>query len=273
MKKSKPENSPEKLLDRRTVLTGLVAGAAGGAAGMAIGYQHHDNLEVLKDEISGAGSGRFDFHMRSRAIRRAHNQQTPEKISSLKRKYKKQSGSREQVWTLIEKMSQCIDLTDPTLYCTSQLVHIQQILAEMDAKGVDDPDMHLIALLHDLGKVSYLNGEQPENVFGKAARIGEYEHGIGLDKVLFQFSHAEIIYLRVKDLVPDHVAWSLRYHNIKFKDAAPYMNDRDRRHARNYLSPFRRFDNPTKSAFRVPEIDMSPYRQLIEKTFMNPIYF
>jgi hypothetical protein len=184
-----------------------------------------------------------------------------------------QSGSREQVWTLIEKMSQCIDLTDPTLYCTSQLVHIQQILTEMDAKGVDDPDMHLIALLHDLGKVTYLNGEQPENVFGQASRIGEYEHEVGLDKVLFQFSHAEIIYLRVKDLVPDHVAWSLRYHNINLKDAAPYMNDRDRRHASNYLSTFRQFDRSTKSLYRVPKIDMSRYRKLIEQTFPGPIYF
>ena len=267
------KNVPDKLLNRRTVLTGLLSGVAGGSGGVAIGYHHQRTLEALKDEVSGSGSGHFEFDYRAWAISKAHSQQSPKVISALKAKYQEKSAPRLRIWALIERMSQCIDLTDKRLYCTNQLLHVQQVLMEMKIQGVDDPDMQLIALLHDLGKLAHLDGEAPENVFGRAERIGEYEPGVGLDNVLFRFSHAEIIYLRVKDLVPDHVAWTLRYHNIYLDDVSPYMNERDRHYAEVYLASFRHFDSQTKSPYRVPEIDMAPYRDLVEETFPKPIVF
>jgi hypothetical protein len=272
VKKNTEKNLPDKLRNRRTLLTGLLSGVAGGSAGMAIGYHHQRTLEALRDEVSGAGSGHFEFRRRAWAISKAHRQQTPQVISALKAKYQKKSSPKLRVWALIDRMSQCIDLTDTRLYCTSQLLHVQQILMEMKAQGIDDPDMQLIALLHDLGKLAHLDGEGPEHVFGRAERIGEYEQGVGLDNVLFRFSHAEIIYLRVKDLVPDHVAWTLRYHNINLDDVSPYMNERDRHYTKEYLMSFRHFDSQTKSRYRVPEIDMTPYRDLVEQTFPKSIY-
>jgi hypothetical protein len=273
MKELPDQDSSEKLLNRRTILTGLAAGAAGGAVGVAVGFERKSALEAIRDEVTGAGPGRLGFHLRARDIQQAHNQQTRDSVAELKNRFRTESGSKKPVWSLIEKMSQCIDPTDTVFYCTSQLTHVQQILASMEDQGLQDPDMYLIALLHDLGKVVHLDGEPPENVFGRAQILGEFQQGIGLDNVIFQFSHAEIIYQRIKNLVPDHVAWTVRYHNIPLDDAAPYMDDRDRRYAEKYLLPFRKFDGGTKSPYRVPEIDMNKYRDLVDTRLPEAIYF
>ena len=138
--------------------------------------------------------------------------------------------------------AQCVDQSDPNFCGASQYLHVQQVLAAMEEQGIDDPNLFLIALLHDLGKVFLLAGEVPENVVCTAGRIGDYEPGIGLDNVVYQFGHGELIYSRIKDHVPEPVAWTARYHNINSNDAAPYMNERDRTYTEQYLKPFRFFD-------------------------------
>ena len=48
----------------------------------------------------------------------------------------------------------------------SQFSHIRQVLAAMERDGVTHPDLHVAALVHDLGKVLLLTNETPENVIG-----------------------------------------------------------------------------------------------------------
>jgi hypothetical protein len=173
---------------------------------------------------------------------------------------------------MVEKLALCVDPTDTGLYCTSQFIHVQQVVAAMEHEGVQDRDLYIAAFTRDLGKVMLLANEAPEYVVCQPAPLADdRDEGIGLDNVVFQFCHPEIIYTRLKDHVPDHLAWLLRYHATSIKRAAPYMNDRDRDYAERYLKPFQRYDRRFKSAMSLPRIDLAKYRTLIEETFPSPI--
>ena len=58
-------------------------------------------------------------------------------------------------------------------------MHVQQALAAMEKDGASDPDLFLIALLHDLGKVFLLTDEVPENVLCRS-RLEEHPTKSGL---------------------------------------------------------------------------------------------
>ncbi|MEX2300272.1 MAG: inositol oxygenase family protein, partial [Bryobacterales bacterium] len=160
------------------------------------------------------------------------------------------------------------------LQCTSQYMHVCQILAAMERDEELDETMLLAALLHDLGKVSMLAGEAPDHVVCFTEPIEGREPGCGLGEVLFQFGHDEIAYSRFKDHVPEHVAWMLRYHSMILRSAEPYMDSRDREYEEKYLSTFRTYDQGTKSpAFLPAKANLDRYRDLIEEWFPNPILF
>jgi hypothetical protein len=213
------------------------------------------------------------FQERSRAYFEQHRLQTVETVAHLKAQYEGAVYGKVRVWDLIEKLGQVVDPTDSMLLCSSQLIHVQQVLAGMVHDGVTDPDLHLAALLHDLGKVLMLTGAPAEEVFGKLERIGGAPPGAGLDQVVFQFGHPEIIYSRMKDHVPDQVAWLLRYHGTAISGREPFLDERDRRYCERYLLPFREYDLWSKSSAVLPVTDWKRWRALVEERFPNPILF
>ena len=73
--------------------------------------------------------------------------------------------------------------------------------------------------------------------------------------------------------MPSHIAWVVRYHNIDIRDAAPYMDARERTYAEKYLTIFQRFDGGFVSPYFQPRIDLAKYRELIEGYFPRPILF
>src|SRR5262249_38924780 len=158
-----------------------------------------------------------------------------------------------------------VDVTDGLLCGASQLLHVQQAIAAMKLHNVDDPDLFVTAMVHDLGKLFLLSGEVPENVLGRTGRLENHEPGCGLDQVYFQFGHAELIYSRIRDHVPEHIAWTARYHNIDLADAAQFMNERDKTYASKYLEVFRTFDGGFKSIHWIPTVDMDECRELIRR--------
>jgi hypothetical protein len=248
--------------------TALRAGAAEGIAGAAavIGG------ERLRRWAHRLSPGWAEFAREAEAISERHWAQTRETIAALKRKYEHAALGHARVWDLVERLALCVDPTDGELCATSQLVHVQQIVAGMERDGVADPDMFLAAITHDLGKVLLLAGEAPENVVGMNAPVGQHAPGAGLDTVLFQWNHDEFIYSRLKDHVPDHVAWLLRYHSIEIARATELMDGRDRAYLERYLRPFRRYDQGTKSVCSLPpRTILDKYRDLIERTFPSPI--
>jgi hypothetical protein len=262
----------------------LLAGAAAGAATVVVAVLGERSRSVASEPPAAAmpapskhqlaeAARRQGFHEEAKRVLAARAKQTARTVADLKTKYENPVFGPTPVWELFEKLASCIDVTDSSLYAASQSLHVRQALAAMKQRGIADPDLHLIALLHDLGKVVMLAGVPAENVLGMTGRLGEAEPGAGLDRVTFQFGHPEIVYARVKDLVPDHVAWAVRYHNVDLDDAAPFMNDRDRAYAEKYLSVFRTFDRDFKSIHWVPAVDMAEYRELAERRLPRPIPF
>jgi hypothetical protein len=234
-------------------------------------------LDVRRARPAGDGPDgdgpRAIYRRHSEAIIDRHEQQTEADVEGLRARYEQPLLGTVEVWSLVEQLAQCIDPTDCRLYCTSQQTHVRQILEGMEHDGVDDPDLLLTALIHDLGKVLMLAGEDPANVVCLNTPIGHHEPGVGLDQVTFQWNHDEFGWSRFRDHVPDHVAWLIRYHSIEPDDCVDLMDDRDRDYTERYLRVFSRYDHGTKSPFHLPRRPISDYRDLVEDAFPHPIEF
>ncbi len=216
---------------------------------------------------------RSPYHANADRILERHAAQTVDDVAALRQKYARPVFGKVAVWTLIERLAQCIDPTDGRLFCASQLVHVLQILDEMDADGVASDEFVLAALVHDLGKLLLLTGEAPENVVGMNDPIGRYEPGIGLEHCVLQWNHDEFAYTRLKHHLPEGLAWLVRYHSINRATCEPYMDARDRAFAARYLDLFERYDHGTKSPYFLPRRKLEDYRAVLEKALPSSILF
>ena len=270
---SQADRSRRTLL-RQGLLLGGVA-AAGALTGGALAYKRRDDVAEAWQRIRGLpsfqGDRKIQFQRNAARIRAGQARQTRDTVKQLKARYESPVLGKMRVWDMIEKLGICTDPSDDTLMLTSQYVHVQQILEAMERDNVDDRDQLLIALLHDIGKVMLLGKEAPEHIVGYTAPIGEFPRGAGLDNVVFQFGHDEMLYSRLKDHVPDHISWAVRYHSSPISVMEPYMNQRDRDYYYRYLSRFQPYDQGSKSHTHLPRVDMNKYRALIEDLFPNPI--
>lgn len=212
------------------------------------------------------------FRNAARILKR-HSAQTADDVAGLCRKYQTPIFGKIGVWELVQKLALCIDPSDGRLFCTSQLVHVFQILDEMEADGVANDEFILAALVHDLGKVLLLVGERPENVVGFNDPIGTYEPGCGLHNCTLQWNHDELAYSRVKDHLPEGLAWLVRYHSINRTTCDPYMDEKDRAYSARYWDVFERYDHGTKSPVFLPKLRIDKYRSVVEKAFPHPIVF
>ena len=265
-------------MNRRRLLELGAGCCAAGLAGLAVGDEFHYRIRSAvcggSETPAAPTTPRPRFKARGKAIEERHRRQTKEDVQALKAKYEAPVLGKFRVWDLIEKLSLCIDPTDNLLGVTSQYVHVCQILQVMEQDEVLDETMLLSALLHDLGKVALLAGEAPENVVCFTQPVEEREPEAGLDNVLFQFGHDEIAYSRIKDHVPPHVAWLVRYHSMLVGKAEKYMSAQDREYQQQYLAKFSKYDHGTKSAAFLPDRPtLDRYRDFVESRFPNPILF
>lgn len=229
--------------------------------------------DLLRPFLPKAIRKRLAFSAQAKAIVEQHRSQTAETVDALNRKYSQPVLGSARVWDLLGMLGQCVDPTDAGLYGASQLVHVLQVLESMEDDGIGDPDLQLAALVHDLGKILLVHGESPENVVCMNVPIGEYPAGVGLDNCVMQWNHDEFAYLRLKDRVPEHVAWLVRYHSVMLSECRPLMDERDRDWAQRYLVPFQRYDQGSKSPYGVPRKSLADYKELIDRLFPQPILF
>jgi hypothetical protein len=216
---------------------------------------------------------RASFVTDAERIRERHRAQTRETVAALQRRYDQPVFGRVETWTLIERLAQCVDPTDAALGCASQLTHVLQVLEAMEAADVQDPDLLVAAIVHDLGKLLLLTAEAPENVVCMNAPVGEGEPGAGLDQSVLQWNHDELAYRRLDGYVPDTVAWLVRYHSLLIKDCEYLMDERDRERTERYLRPFRGFDQGSKGAHILPRKRITDYRDLVEATLPRTLIF
>lgn len=213
------------------------------------------------------------FQQRADAINRRHGAQTLETVAALRRKYDAPIFGRIAPWTLVQMLARCIDPSDSRLYGISQQMHVLQILEAAETDGVASEEFVLAALVHDLGKVLLLTDEAPENIVSFNEPIGTYEPGIGLDRCVLQWNHDEFAYLRLKDHVPDGIAWLVRYHSMVRSSCAIYMDARDRAYAAQYLDLFERYDHGSKSPYFLPRKRIEDYRHVLERALPKEIVF
>ncbi len=100
-----------------------------------------------------------------------------------------------------------------------------------------------------------------------------YEKGIGLDHCYFQWNHDEFVYLRLKNYLPEHIAWLIRYHSIVIAKIEVYMKEKDKEYCERHLKPFQKYDQETKTPYFIPSKRIEDYKGLIEEYFPKTILF
>jgi hypothetical protein len=213
------------------------------------------------------------FRERAAPILQRHREQSVEQVKALRAKYARPVFGKVRVWELIERLGSCVDPTDERLFCASQQVHVLQMLEAMEHDGTATPEMVLVALIHDLGKVLLLTGEDPANVVCMNGPVTSVEAGTGLDNSMIQWNHDEFAYERLRDHIPEDLAWLIRYHSLEMGAAATLMDDGDLERTDRLLLPFARYDHATKSPFHVPATPLAKYRDVIEEAFPRRIRF
>ncbi len=218
------------------------------------------------------------YFERAQVIEDRHERQDAETVARLRHKYEAPVLGDVRVWELVELLAQCIDPSDGRLFGASQQFHVLQMLDAMEHDRVTDPDLVLAALVHDIGKVLLLFGEDPANVVCMTRPIPPTPTttptpAIGLDHATLQWNHDEFGYSRLVEHVPDHIAWLIRYHSIVIPECEPLMDDRDRDYVERYLKLFARYDHDTKTPFRLPARQIHEYRDIVEEAFPKPIRF
>lgn len=264
-----------KATSRRGLLLGGAAALASGAAGVGLGYRLRTEIRDVKLRAMAwpleVPAAMDSFRVEAARIDAARARQSADDVHALKQRYETQVLGRVRMWDLVERLALCIDPSDRRLFCGSQLLHAQQVHAAMRANGVDDPDLLLLALIHDLGKILLLAHEAPENVVGVTARLAGGTPGAGLDSAIYQFGHGEFLHSRIVGLVPEHVAWVTRWHNIDPAAEAELMTPQERAWTERWLVPFRRFDGGFVSPYYLPKVDLAQCRELVERAFPSPV--
>lgn len=206
-------------------------------------------------------------------IRARHAAQTTAQAEALRHKYREPVFGEIPTWSLFEMMARVIDPADDRLYCTSQEIHMLQVIEALAADGMANEEFILAALVHDLGKVSMLKSKSAGNATYMNNMLAAGEPGAGLDQCIFQWSCDDLAWSRLKTHLPPAVAWLVRFHGISPKACAPFMNAQDRDYAERYLAPFRIADMYSKSPFRRPRTRLEDYRPVIDKHLPPRIVF
>lgn len=215
-----------------------------------------------------------EFRADVREMQTRHQGQDKDYVEALKQKYETTFFGEYYVWDVISSLCRCFDPTDTRMGVASQEVHVLQMIEGMQRDGITDPDMFLAAIIHDMAKVILADYEPPENIGFNNHLIGQdYKEGIGLDNVVITFSQDEYLYSRLKDHLPDHLAWLVRYHGININECEPFMDKRDRQYTERYLIDFAKYDMGTKSIYHIPRLKIEEFKDLVKSTFPNPILF
>jgi hypothetical protein len=216
---------------------------------------------------------RGNFGQRAAPILQRHREQSIEQVKALRAKYARPVFGKVRVWELVERLGSCVDPTDERLFCASQQVHVLQMLEAMEQDGTATPEMVLVALIHDLGKVLLLTGEDPANVVCMNGPVASSDAGAGLDNSMIQWNHDEFAYERLRDYIDPDLAWLIRYHSLEVGAAASLMDEGDLERTDRLLLPFARYDHATKSPFHLPATPLAKYRDVIEEAFPRRIRF
>jgi len=211
-----------------------------------------------------------DFNNIAIEIQKRHRTQTVDTILQLRLDYAYDNHSRRMfqdpisVWDAIMSLAFVNDPTDKQLKAISQLTHTIQVVDSMHRHGVTDEEFFIAAWLHDLGKILLNGTEDPANIVCLNIVI-EGEPKAGLDNCICTWNHDDYAFQKFQNLVPEHIAWLLRYHSLNLKEVEPYLNHSDNSRVHDLLIPFSKHDKLSKSLYHFPKINLDWHRRIIEK--------
>ncbi len=218
-----------------------------------------------------------------------HRYQTLEFARRKKEQYLKFNQRSMTIWEGIEFLDELIDDSDPDI----NLPQIEHLLQTAEAIRQDGHPRWFIltGLIHDLGKILCLFGEEqwavvgdtfplgcrfsdkivfPEffadnpdsNVAEYSTRLGIYEESCGLDNVTMSWGHDEYLYHVMKDHLPEPALYMIRYHSFypahREGEYNELMNDHDRQMF-EWVRAFNPYDLYTKSEERVDVEELKPF--------------
>lgn len=148
----------------------------------------------------------------------------------------------------MDLLSQLVDESDPDFEDDSNIVHAYQTAERMREAFPDRPWLHLTGLIHDLGKVMSVWGEEQwatvgdtypvgckpveSIVFGTksfeensdlthpvySTKLGIYKEHCGLENLMMTWSHDEYMYQVLKNhptcTIPEEALYGIRFHSF-----------------------------------------------------------
>ncbi|RKO87995.1 inositol oxygenase [Blyttiomyces helicus] len=170
-----------------------------------------------------------------------HELQTLALVLAKKEQYGKLALGEWTVWEGLERLNALVDESDPD----TSLSQIQHAFQSAEAARRDNKPrwFQLVALIHDLGKLLFFEGEPQHLVVGDTFPVGcrysdrvifseffvanpdfhdpalqtvngIYEPGCGLDRVHLSWGHDEYLYQVMKDYLPVEALYTIRYHSF-----------------------------------------------------------
>lgn len=231
-----------------------------------------------------------------------HQNQTVDFVRNRMAKWKKFNHAELTIMEALEKLNSLIDESDPDNDLPN-IVHAFQTAERIRETYPEHDWFHLTGLIHDLGKVLALWGEEQWAVVGDTfvvgcapgdnvvyrehsfkgnpdldnprynTKYGIYKPNCGLDNVLFSWGHDEymacVLQNHPKCTLPKEAIRIIRFHSFyPWHSGGDYQhlcNEQDQK-TLEWIREFNKFDLYTKSA-PVPDIEkLIPYYQgLIDK--------
>ena len=206
-------------------------------------------------------------------IYQRHYAQTLEEVRELRAQYEsKVIIGKIKVSELFLKLKDSYDVTDMILYDTNQYDHALQTYEMMLNDGINDEDLLMAALVHDIGKV--VPDEKPENIFCCNFAVNELpEENPRVDNLIFQFGHDEIAYQKLKAHCSPLVSFLIRYHSSRFTpEQTDILRESDPDNFK-LLEHFLHYDSNSKSPTHKPDLDEDAIIRKIDEYFPEEIVY
>uniref|UniRef100_A0A8R1DKV9 Inositol oxygenase n=1 Tax=Caenorhabditis japonica TaxID=281687 RepID=A0A8R1DKV9_CAEJA len=192
-----------------------------------------------------------------------HKNQTVEFVTQMHKKWLNFDHKKMPILTCLDMLSTLLDESDPDVD-EANLMHAYQTAERIRKAHPEKPWMHLAGLIHDLGKVMSVWGEEQWAVTGDtypvgcapAASIvygsdsfagnpdidhkiygttnGMYQEKCGMENLLMAWSHDEYMYrvlVNHGSTLPEEALYAIRFHSFypyhSHNDYLQFQNDKD----------------------------------------------
>ncbi|CAI5448930.1 unnamed protein product [Caenorhabditis angaria] len=175
-----------------------------------------------------------------------HQKQTVEFVKKMHKKWLSFSHAKMPILDCLDMLANFLDESDPDVD-EANLMHAYQTAERLRVAFPDKPWMHLAGLVHDLGKIMSVWGEEQWAVTGDTFPVGcapakdivygkesfegnpDLEHDVystengmynekcGIENLLMAWSHDEYIYqvlINHKTTLPDEALYAIRFHSF-----------------------------------------------------------